>query len=333
MKHSAFFTLLLISILSLTVSLPAQSINELQDTTMWDLELLAFDLQTMEAPQQGLMTMGAFPTQHYQGSAGTRSYHFKVGESEFVGASFFIGKTDKNKHLYQGEDSQKAFFTILSQVDATYPDTNTASHIISRNHPDYIGQGHIQTHGLSLEYLAFSKGDAPATAVVNLKLFDLTKGNTILLAPMPDKSIRVKQLDLGYLSMSGAESQVEDLLKEPTHLEFFEIEAGPVACVNDKQDDHEYRDEVIEVVFTNKLTQADLDRIQAEMKKKQIELSYNETSFSSKGRLKSLSFTVKTELGNEGSASSRTLFLAPIGFLIDYRKDADVAFRVGTIKN
>ena len=48
--------------------------------------------------------------------------------------------------------------------------------------------------------------------MVNLKLFDLTKGNTILLAPMPDKSIRVKQLDLGYLSMSGAESQVEDLL-------------------------------------------------------------------------------------------------------------------------
>ena len=330
MKQSAFFTLLLISTLSLTVSLTAQSINELQDTTKWDLELLAFDLQTMEAPRQGLMTMGAFPTQHYQGSAGTRSYHFKVGEAEFVGASFFIGKTDKNKHLYQGEDSQKAFFTILTQVDATY--TDTASHIISRNHPNYIGQGHIQTHGLSLEYLAFSKGDAPATAVVNLKLFDLTKGNTILLAPMPDKSIRVKQLDLGYLSMSGAESQVEDLLKEPSHLEFFDIEAGPVACVSDKQDDHEYRDEVIEVIFTNKLTQADLDRIQAEMNDKQIELSYNETSFSSKGRLKSLSFTVKTELGNEGSASARALFLAPIGFLIDYREDAKVAFRVGTMK-
>lgn len=328
MKHSTIFTALLVIS---SLSLSAQTISELQDKATWDLELLEFDLNMLESPQPGLMTMGAFPTQHYKGSAGSKPYHFKVGDAEFVGTTFFIGKNENNQHLYKGEDSQRAYFTILTKVDASYSDTYNASQIISRNHPDYVGQGRIITHGLSLEYLAISKGDEPATALVNLKLFDLTKGNTLLIAPMSNHTIRVKQIDLGYLPMSSAEGQVEAMMTDSANLEFYNIVAGPIVCMADMEDAIEYRDEVIEVAFTNKMTQADLDKIQSEMKEKDIELIYKKTSFNYKGKLKSLSFVVKTDEGNEGSASSRTLFLAPIGFLIDYRKDADVVFSVGSM--
>ena len=312
--------------------LAGQTLSDLQNSEDWDLELLEFDLNTQSEPRQGMMTMGAFPVMRYQGSGGVSSHHFSVGDAAFAGSSFFIGKNDHNNQLYEGEDVQRSFFTILTQVDASYDSDQTASSILSRNHPDYVGQGCLKTHGLSVEYLAFSEGDDPAHALVNMKLFDLAEGNTILLAPQADGSFRVKQVDLGYMSLKESQKKVSNLLAEPTTVSFFGIASGEVKRVGVQKDTSDYEKKRIEVVFHKGLRRMDLDRIKAEMAQQDITVTYHNLEFSRRGKLKEISFTVKTNDGYEGSSSSKLLGLAPVGFMRDFSEDAKISFSVGTLK-
>lgn len=88
-------------------------------------------------------------------------------------------------------------------------------------------------------------------------------------------------------------------------------------------------DQVVEVVFTPDMDKAALQRIQAEVKAKGVDLTYDETDFKD-GRLDHIAFSVTTPAGS-GKAQGNVGQQRLPGFSYDPREGADVPFRVGMI--
>lgn len=310
----------------------SQTIEELKDEHVWDIELLQLDIATLKEPQLGMMTMGAFPVKHYEGSAGVMGHKLEVGEQIFKGATYFVGKNEDNKHLYDENQNQRSFFTILCPIDNLNDSKENQAHVISRNHPNYIGQGLIHTGSFPVEYITFTEGNDRSYAILNMKIFNLDGGNTILVDVQPDKSLRFLQLQGAFLSMEDSKTQVPKVLETEEALNFYNIKKNDVQITGPFRDPSQYQDKIIEVKFHHKMTALDLVRIKNEMKEEEINITYHETKFNPKGELISISFSVKTDDGcYYGSASSKNVFLSPTGFYRDYRKHAKTSFGTGTM--
>jgi hypothetical protein len=65
--------------------------------------------------------------------------------------------------------------------------------IISRNHPDYIGQGRMMAFEKQIDYMAFLTHTGQSYAIVNVRLFNLNLGKKIVITPQPDGSLRSRQ--------------------------------------------------------------------------------------------------------------------------------------------
>ncbi len=115
------------------------------------------------------------------------------------------------------------FFHIIVLTD--FVDTVNYSHVLSEvvsgNHPDYIGQGFYNTANNRIDYSAFITSDRNAYAIVDMRLFDLTKGKTILIAPQKDKSLRSMQIDSPPMSSKEIEAYTKALVVRKGVKEFF----------------------------------------------------------------------------------------------------------------
>lgn len=311
-----------------------QTIQELQQSTEWDLEMLQMDIHNLDEPQQGIMTMGAFPVKNYSGAAGVTDHHYQIGDREILGASYFIGKNEKIHHNYKEGDTHIAFFNILFLLPegAIVPDDHTFDHVLSRNHPIYLGQGYIKTGRFPIEYLAFSDGLDKSFGIINMKIFELTLGNTILVSMESDRSLRFLQIEAPYMSISDASERIASLLALDEVTEFYNIQKGEAKKIVEPAPEKNYQDKRIEVAFTHTMTQSDLDKIKAEMLKENIQLEFINAKFNADGKLTSISFSVSTDDGYSGSASSMNVHLSPIGFYRDFRKGAKSSFGTGTPK-
>jgi len=65
---------------------------------------------------------------------------------------------------------------------------------ISRNHPDYLGQGFIKTKNSRIDFLAFQTAESNNYAIINTRIFDLGLGKTVLIAPQKDRTLRSLQI-------------------------------------------------------------------------------------------------------------------------------------------
>lgn len=92
----------------------------------------------------------------------------------------------------------------------------------SRNHPDYIGQGSINTKENRIDFISFLTADRNNYAIVNLRLFDLNQGRIVRIAPQKDGSFRSMQRDAPVLSAEEVERYlIEELLNESKVNTFF----------------------------------------------------------------------------------------------------------------
>ena len=78
---------------------------------------------------------------------------------------------------------------------------------------------------------------------------------------------------------------------------------------------------VVDVKFTNQLTQADLDKIKEDLKTQDIDLNYDLLEFDDKGNLKRINATIDYNDGTSGSFKSRELTSSDKpGFYRDFSK-------------
>lgn len=176
----------------------------------WDNELIKNDFDTNKyfdsiKVENQPFRLSVFPVPKYdligknsfKGLSNGANFSYKIGNKNLVNAFFVSAKNDFNKkHLK--EKSDEVFFNIIV-LSEFYNDKNINAEnfqmsVVSRNHPDYLGQGMIKTKNEKIEFVAFLTADRKQYAIVNMRLFDLELGRTILIAPQKDGSMRSMQI-------------------------------------------------------------------------------------------------------------------------------------------
>lgn len=209
------------------------------DSKKWDMELFKIDLNTVkkraEKPSKNPITFGAFPVPKYEFVKGANfrglgNYWFngsngrvkKIGDKSLVYNTFFIGKNSMNSKYIGNKDSEVFFqIVVLTDYANSKNEGRASSHVTSRNHPHYIGEGMFQTKNTKIDYTAFITADRNSYAIVNMRLFDLSLGQTILIAPQKDKSLRSLQLNMPNLSYNEIDSYMNNILKRKDVIKFF----------------------------------------------------------------------------------------------------------------
>lgn len=218
-----------------TNEIALEHISNREDSTKWDFDMFHNDLAN-KTDFDFPFVSGVFPTPKYDllgensfkgvgnyGLSGGEGLEIKVEDKIILFNSFFVGENSFNKDYLDVNQSNEIFFHIVVLTDFvdTVNYTHLLSEIISRNHPDYIGQGFYKTKDNRIDYSAFITANRNVYAIVNMRLFDLTHGKTILIAPQKDRSFRTKQIKSPNLSSEEIEDYTRTLLKKEEVVRFF----------------------------------------------------------------------------------------------------------------
>lgn len=206
-----------------------------EDSTTWDMHMFENDQAFSLINDLFPFSSGVFPVPRYElvgkdsfrgvgnfGYPGGEGLEEHIGEQRILYNCFYVGESPVNKEYLNGKPDE-VFFQIIVLTD--FVDTVNYSHlsseIVSRNHPHYVGQGYYKTqHGI-IDYSAFLTADRNAYALINMRLFDLRQGKTILIAPHTDGSYRSMQLASPLQSHEEIEKYTRELLQEPRIRSFF----------------------------------------------------------------------------------------------------------------
>jgi hypothetical protein len=201
------------------------------DSLKWDMEMLSDDIAGLRQDSPNPMYFGAFPVPSYgllgNGSftgLGNRGDILALGNKNLVWNSFFVRKNLINEG-FMGSPNRKdeAFFVIVVLTDTvdTVNFSTMSGQVISRNHPNYVGQGMYRTKASRVDYISFITADRNAYALVNMRLFDLRRGQVLLVAPQKDGSFRSLQVMLPALSSDNVAIHIEKMLKTREAEKFF----------------------------------------------------------------------------------------------------------------
>ena len=215
--------------------LRVKQIENINNPELWDMERMKKDIKEIE--ERFPMRNGAFPVPHYnnlgsyKGGGNTTNqmarsvpqYKLMVDDKEVVFCSFHIGDSP----FYEESKRNANFFTIITVIDTVDEKGFAlgAINFLSRNHPDYGGQGSFLTKNDKVDFVAFTTPDKGSFAIVNMRLFHLEYGNIILVAPQKDGSFRSLQIQ-GSVPLEEASFEYikSEILKREEVIEFFTAE-------------------------------------------------------------------------------------------------------------
>lgn len=206
-----------------------EHLHNVNDTTTWDIEMFDSDKNIGDLGDSGPFEISAFPVPKYDllgkgsfkglGSIGDK---FSRESQILVMNSFFVKKNEFNKSRLNDRKDEIFFHIIISTDTIDEVNHNLASSIvISRNHPDYLGQGFIKTKNNRIDYLAFQALENNAYAIINTRIFDLNYGKTILIAPQNDKTFKSLQIASPQLTSDAILEYTKKLVSEKEIIEFF----------------------------------------------------------------------------------------------------------------
>ncbi|MDG4714374.1 hypothetical protein [Winogradskyella marincola] len=207
-----------------------QYLSNRNDSTTWDNEMFNSDKQLIGIGELGPFEIGVFPVPKYEllgeGSfkgLGNKNEDFKVGEKTIVMNSFFVAKNEINQERLD-DKADKVFFHLLVLTDTLDTENYNLnkSIAISRNHPDYVGQGFVKTKSNTIDYFAFDTAEGESYAIINTRLFNLNFGKTILIAPKNDGTLRSLQIESPQLTSEAIIAYTDSLIKEKQIVRFFE---------------------------------------------------------------------------------------------------------------
>lgn len=191
-------------------------LKRLQDSTTWDAKHFAIDQQVTGLDMAGPFELAAFPVPKYElltGEAQVALGHFSsnltLDHHKLYSSAFYMYKNPVNADVL-GDLENMVFFQIIVLCDDSEPDAQSV--VWSRNHPDYFGQGYVKSNLGNIEYAAFITAEGQSFAIVNTRLFNLSYGRTIVIAPQKDGTLRSLQLALGDMEKDGLQQHNEQLL-------------------------------------------------------------------------------------------------------------------------
>lgn len=212
-----------------------QYLRDRQDSTTWYLELFQDDVISLSEDDKSNLPInwGAYPVPDYKlpykdfrgmGNHGalTETNKKSIGDKTILYNSFFV-RRNKFNEAYIEEKEDEVFFHIIVLTD--YIDTlsfsNAGSLVSSRDNPHLIGEGFFATKNNKIDYVSFITADRDMYAIVNMRLFNLKYGKTILISPQKDGSLRSMQIESPILSSKDIDTYTDKLLEEKQIRDFF----------------------------------------------------------------------------------------------------------------
>lgn len=206
----------------------AKKYNENQfDETQWDTKMLKGEIEYVDNdpwPTQSPINKLPFPVARYgpgyQGYA-ARGISLEVGNKTIKGGTFAVS-TNKNsiEPKYNPDKSNIIFFNILVLTDKPESESSSLS-VSSRNYPHHTCQGRRRTSIGNVDWFAMHMATGAKFAIVNTKYFNLEFGQTILVAPQKDGSLRFKQMKLPTLATDEIDEQIAKLGEQEDVVKFF----------------------------------------------------------------------------------------------------------------
>lgn len=216
----------------------SEAIENRNDSLKWDYKMFKEDIKYMDEESNYPFEFGVFPTPKYNllgkdSFKGLGYYRNKIewNGKRFLTVGFYFNNNTIYKDKLNGLDNQVFFGMIIFLGNANTNNEEVVNHtmISSRNHPSYMGQGSYITSSFKIDYLAFITPVVDSYAIVNMRLFDLSKGSTVIIVPQKDRTLRSLQLKSEEIITNNSleryfhnlikKTEVEDFLNKPGSIE------------------------------------------------------------------------------------------------------------------
>lgn len=163
---------------------------ENQDSSKWDRNLLQQDIETYtkfsEVFQSFPLNKSPFPVAEYDYAVSSIPFVLEIDHSLFKGVR--IGE-------YESSEGESTIEKLTLLVLTNDKDAEETTLVESRNYPYLTAQGIFKITNNTLDWVFSSSPDGYSTLLVNMKLFDLRFGETVLIYPQQDGSFVYHQLN------------------------------------------------------------------------------------------------------------------------------------------
>lgn len=163
--------------------------NQQLDSTKWDLELFKQDVKTYnqytEIFESYPLNKSPFPVAVYDYAVSSIPFIIENGGNLFKGVQ--IGE-------YENPESEKIINKLTLLVLTNDKDAEEVTLVDSRNYPYLTAQGIFKVTNNEFDWVFSASPDGFATLLINMKLFDLRFGETIIIYPQTDKSFLYDQI-------------------------------------------------------------------------------------------------------------------------------------------
>jgi hypothetical protein len=211
----------------------AQQYNRSQfEEDKWDMKILKTELGYVDKdpwPTQPPINKLPFPVAKYgKGYNGyaSKGIELNIGEKQIKGASFAVSTNEYSiEPKHNPEKSNIIFFNILVLTDKPESE-NSSNSVSSRNYPHHTCQGRRKTSIGNVDWFAMHLATGVKFATISTKYFNLDFGQTILVAPQKDGSLRFKQMDLPMLSTDEIDGHLAKIEGQKDVIEFFKKESN-----------------------------------------------------------------------------------------------------------
>ncbi|MFZ6053032.1 hypothetical protein [Halocola ammonii] len=160
------------------------------DSASWDTQLFEQDIATYreyaEVFQSFPLNKSPFPVADYDYAVSSRPVLIETGEHIFKGVR--IGEFKKVE-----DEEPLDRLTLLVMTDDKDSEQNTL--VESRNYPYLTAQGFFITKDNKFDWVFSASPDGYSTLMVNMKLFDLRFGETIVIYPRSGRAFVYDQID------------------------------------------------------------------------------------------------------------------------------------------
>ncbi|MEZ4937284.1 MAG: hypothetical protein R2799_06790 [Crocinitomicaceae bacterium] len=159
------------------------------DSAEWDLELLDQDIETYskfsEIFQNYPLNKSPFPVAKYDYAVSSIPFTIEVDSFIFKGVR--IGE-------YENSESDKIVDKLTLLILTNDKNAEETTLVDSRNYPYLTAQGLVKVTNNELDWVFTSSPDGFSVLLLNMKLFDLRFGETIIIYPQKDKSFVYDQI-------------------------------------------------------------------------------------------------------------------------------------------
>ncbi|WP_425075955.1 hypothetical protein [Psychroserpens sp. S379A] len=163
--------------------------NEHLDSTKWDLELFNQDIETYnkysEIFQSYPLNKSPFPVADYDYAVSSIPFVIELDSVIFKGIR--IGE-------YENPESERIIDKLTLLILTNDKDAEETTLVDSRNYPYLTAQGIFKVKNNEFDWVFSASPDGFSTLLLNMKLFDLRFGETVIIFPQIDKSFIYEQI-------------------------------------------------------------------------------------------------------------------------------------------